>query len=372
MWTCSKCGEKLEDQFDSCWKCAGSPEQSRSGKGGVRHFRRFFLAGLLFDVALIAIANLLPASWLQMEVRNFAVMVHYPFLTILNNVNGPVTGILVLIVAAGVLGSMWGFLIYRVTDLVKVTLQRASQRQRRLMRIGFCVLSVAVVSCGIILSLPATPIPFTPSPQVKAVVDGNTTFALDLYQQLKERPGNLFFSPFSISTALAMTSGGAHGRTEMEMTNVLHLNLPPEQLHAAFKTLLERAQKIQRWNRIALRSANSLWRQNDSPFKAEFSRLVAQNYFAESKSLDFKNAPEFIPFYEPVVPSRGDWTTLKKRGRKNSRSADRKTARSTLRKRNRAGRVRATSVAISPSDRRSSRVEQRDRLNRRRLQTGRR
>jgi serpin B len=113
-----------------------------------------------------------------------------------------------------------------------------------------------------------------------------------LYQQLKERPGNLFFSPFSISPALAMTSGGAHGRTEMEMTNVLHLNLPPEQLHAAFKTLLERAQKIQRWNRIALRSANSLWRQNDSPFKAEFSRLVAENYFTESKSLDFKKAPE--------------------------------------------------------------------------------
>ncbi len=22
MWTCPKCGEQLEDQFDSCWKCA--------------------------------------------------------------------------------------------------------------------------------------------------------------------------------------------------------------------------------------------------------------------------------------------------------------------------------------------------------------
>jgi serpin B len=51
--------------------------------------------------------------------------------------------------------------------------------------------------------------PFTTSPDVKSVVDGNTFFALELYQKLKDQPGNLFFSPYSISSALAMTYAGA-------------------------------------------------------------------------------------------------------------------------------------------------------------------
>lgn len=159
------------------------------------------------------------------------------------------------------------------------------------MKIGFSILSAALVVCAVVLNLPAKPISFTPSSEVKTVVNGNNTFALDLYQKLKDRPGNLFFSPFSVSTALAMTSAGARGQTETEMTNVLHLNLPPQKLHASFKTLLERTDKIQRWNRIVLKSANSLWGQKDYPFKAEFSRLVADNYFAETRSLDFENAP---------------------------------------------------------------------------------
>ncbi len=46
---------------------------------------------------------------------------------------------------------------------------------------------------------------------VETLVKGNNSFCFDLYRQLKEEDGNLFFSPYSISTALAMTYAGAGG-----------------------------------------------------------------------------------------------------------------------------------------------------------------
>src|SRR5437870_6711367 len=73
--------------------------------------------------------------------------------------------------------------------------------------------------------------------QTQAVVDGNTAFALDLYAQLKTSPGNLFFSPHSISTALAMTYAGARGDTEKQMAGVLYFHNDQGQLHSAFGEL---------------------------------------------------------------------------------------------------------------------------------------
>ena len=75
------------------------------------------------------------------------------------------------------------------------------------------------------------------SAQTSSLVEGNTALALDLYGQLKTRPGNLFFSPYSISTALAMTYAGARGETEKQMSRVLHFGEEQRQLHAAFGDL---------------------------------------------------------------------------------------------------------------------------------------
>lgn len=78
-----------------------------------------------------------------------------------------------------------------------------------------------------------------------SVVDGNTVFALDLYKELKSGEGNLFFSPYSISTALAMTYGGARGETAREMENALHFDLGQDRLHSAFADLAARLNAIQ-------------------------------------------------------------------------------------------------------------------------------
>ena len=48
-------------------------------------------------------------------------------------------------------------------------------------------------------------------------------FAFDLYQHFEQEDGNLFLSPLSIATALAMTHAGAAGQTATQMEHVLHL-----------------------------------------------------------------------------------------------------------------------------------------------------
>src|SRR5262245_5974791 len=58
---------------------------------------------------------------------------------------------------------------------------------------------------------------------VKQVVVGSTTFAVEHYEQLRGKEGNLFCSRFSISAALAMTSAGARGKTLEQMEAALHL-----------------------------------------------------------------------------------------------------------------------------------------------------
>ena len=71
---------------------------------------------------------------------------------------------------------------------------------------------------------------------MSAVVEGNSQFALDLYGTLRDQPGNLFFSPSSISTALAMTYAGARGETAQQMARVLSFPVPQEQLPQAFRS----------------------------------------------------------------------------------------------------------------------------------------
>ena len=72
---------------------------------------------------------------------------------------------------------------------------------------------------------------------IEAVVQGNTKFALDLYQELRSSEGNLFYSPYSISSALAMTCAGAQENTQKEMAQALHFSVDQETLHPAFERL---------------------------------------------------------------------------------------------------------------------------------------
>jgi serpin B len=136
------------------------------------------------------------------------------------------------------------------------------------------------------------------SPRVKAsdrdsLVAGNTEFALDLYHQLAaEKPDeNLFFSPHSLSTALAMVYAGAREETEAQMADVLHFSQPQEDLHAAFNALdLKLSRDIE--GDFELHIANALWCQTGYEFLPDYLDVLAVNYGAGMRLLDFASKPE--------------------------------------------------------------------------------
>ncbi len=141
--------------------------------------------------------------------------------------------------------------------------------------------------------------PDTTVSQMAALVSGNSAFAFNLYQQLtKTNTGNMFYSPYSISTALAMTYAGANGDTATQMAKALDFTLPQSQLHPAFNDLaLQLASRGQgasgtNGKSFALNIANALWCEKTFNFLPDFLNTLGQNYGAGVNLLDFVNSPE--------------------------------------------------------------------------------
>jgi serine protease inhibitor len=123
----------------------------------------------------------------------------------------------------------------------------------------------------------------------KAFAEGNDDFALALYGSLRQRPGNLFFSPFSVRTALGMTYAGARGETAREMREALRLRLPDEELHPAFALTIQRLKAA---GEVEVAVANSLWSQEGSPLEAAFLELVGRHYGGGANPVDFRRRAE--------------------------------------------------------------------------------
>lgn len=149
----------------------------------------------------------------------------------------------------------------------------------------------------------------------QAVVEGNTQFALELYAKLRGNEGNLFFSPYSISTALAMTYSGARGATAGQMAQVLRFPtehnkgldsdnqgkrlyrveerlLSDERLAAAFGRLQKGLKADPKREGYELSVANALWGQRGYQFKEQFLDFVQDNYDGRLSQLDFAGAAE--------------------------------------------------------------------------------
>ena len=136
---------------------------------------------------------------------------------------------------------------------------------------------------------------------LRELVQGNNDFAFDLYRALSDEEGNLFYSPFSISQALAMTFAGARSETERQMADTLHYRLPQSSLHPAFnaldRTLASRGkdprgtqnqEEAKQYFRLNI--ANAVWGQHGYEFLPDFLDVLAENYGAGMRPLDFAGA----------------------------------------------------------------------------------
>ncbi len=123
---------------------------------------------------------------------------------------------------------------------------------------------------------------------IPSLAGGNGEFAFDLYQALRAGEGNLFFSPYSLSSALAMTYAGARGETQRQMAATLHYPLAPEQLGAAFNALDQQltAGGAAGKGAFQLNSASSLWGEQSFPFLQPFLDGLARDYGAGMNPVD--------------------------------------------------------------------------------------
>ncbi|HEY8240863.1 MAG TPA: serpin family protein, partial [Kiritimatiellia bacterium] len=121
---------------------------------------------------------------------------------------------------------------------------------------------------------------------------GNTSFALDLYGKLSHEEGNLFFSPYSVSTALAMTYAGARGYTAEAMADTLHFDSNQGRLHPGFAELANQLKAIEVAGHVRLAMANSLWPQSGYDFLPEYLALVKTHYDSTITPVDYKGATE--------------------------------------------------------------------------------
>jgi len=164
---------------------------------------------------------------------------------------------------------------------------------KKIFTIGIILLMIAVVTATAVFFL----FPYEPKQPPKAedigstsqgiqeVVDANNKFAFDLYAELdKPEQENIFYSPYSISAALAMTYEGAKGQTADEMKAVFHF---PESstLRPNFAAIYN---DINKGNKdYELRTGNALWVQQDYLFLEDYTHRVEKYYGGKAANLDF-------------------------------------------------------------------------------------
>lgn len=121
---------------------------------------------------------------------------------------------------------------------------------------------------------------------IKTIAKANNQFTFDMLKQLHENNTDLFFSPFSISTALSMTYAGAKNKTENEMQNVLHFEKNSDDFHNAYSKYIN---QIKNNKNINLNIANALWAQKGFYFEKKYINLLKNAYNTKIQTVDFKN-----------------------------------------------------------------------------------
>ncbi len=153
--------------------------------------------------------------------------------------------------------------------------------------------SLLLIFLSAILSLPdmslADSKPLMQEEPSMQIASSNNNFAFDLYNKLSEEKNNVFFSPYSISSALSMTLAGAKENTSLEISKALHIKTNEDSLYNSIKSFNDSLLSATKNTDIKLNTANSLWIDFSFNFLSEYLELVETYFDAELKEVDFKN-----------------------------------------------------------------------------------
>lgn len=148
--------------------------------------------------------------------------------------------------------------------------------------------------------------PLVSADELSSVAAGERSFAFQLFAQLRTEPGNLFFSPFSISSALLLTYAGARGDTAAQMATAL--SLPPlaeGRIHPARNALDLAVDE----GSDQLETANAVFGQTGHPFEQAYVDLLTEQYGTPMRTVDY------VKEAEAVRARIDDWVEAKTAGR---------------------------------------------------------
>jgi serpin B len=126
----------------------------------------------------------------------------------------------------------------------------------------------------------------------RTAVDANNAFAFHLYQSVRSNKTNLFFSPYSIATALSMTYAGADGETKKQMAEVLHFSPSDKKIHKAMAALAKQISEGNKKGAYTLDIANAIWIQAGYTILKTFTACLKKNYAATPYEVNFAKAAE--------------------------------------------------------------------------------
>jgi serpin B len=134
--------------------------------------------------------------------------------------------------------------------------------------------------------------PMRETATIKDISEANNEFAISLYKKMGNEEKNIVFSPYSISSALAVTYAGAKGNTAREMAEILWFPEDQESFHRGYKTFTDSIQLTGIEKGTELRIANALWVQDDYKLRQDFLELADSCYKAKAENVNFKTPEE--------------------------------------------------------------------------------
>ena len=139
------------------------------------------------------------------------------------------------------------------------------------------LVGLLVVSALVLLVTGPAPCSVTGTEE-SAAAKGTNAFAIDLYGKIRKPEGNLIFSPYSVSTALAMAYVGARGRTESQMAKTLHFSGERGKVNQGFHGLTAQVLSARKEKQVEINIANALWAEKSYPISKEYLESIRLNF----------------------------------------------------------------------------------------------